>query len=52
MSVSFSVQNVATFTKYSGLNPEVPSVSAINQGVDTGSYPLSRSYVLGLNFDF
>lgn len=52
MRVSFNVQNVATFTKYSGLNPEVPNVSAINQGVDTGSYPLSRSYVVGLNFDF
>lgn len=52
MRVSFNVQNVATFTSYSGLNPEVPNVSAINQGVDTGSYPLSRSYVVGLNFDF
>lgn len=52
MRVSFNVQNVATFTNYSGLNPEVPNISAINQGVDTGSYPLSRSYVIGLNFDF
>lgn len=52
LRVSFSVQNVATFTNYSGLNPEVPNISAINQGVDTGSYPLSRSYVIGVNFDF
>ncbi len=52
MSVSFNVHNVATFTKYSGLNPEVPSVNAINQGIDMGSYPLSRSYVIGLNFNF
>lgn len=52
MAVSFNVQNVATFTNYSGLNPEVPNTSAINQGIDFGSYPLSRSYVIGLNFDF
>lgn len=52
MSVSFNVQNVATFTKYSGLNPEVPNVSAIEQGIDIGSYPLSRSFVVGLNFNF
>ncbi len=52
MSLSFNVQNVATFTNYSGLNPEVPNTSAINQGIDFGSYPMSRSYVLGLNFDF
>ncbi|MCQ2230384.1 MAG: TonB-dependent receptor [Paludibacteraceae bacterium] len=52
MSVSFNVQNVATFTKYSGLNPEVPSINAINQGIDMGGYPLSRSYVVGLNFNF
>lgn len=52
MNVSFNVQNVATFTKYSGLNPEVPSSSAINQGIDMGGYPLSRSFVVGLNFNF
>lgn len=52
MSLSFNVQNVATFTNYSGLNPEVPNSSAINQGIDFGSYPIARSYVLGLNFDF
>lgn len=52
MRVSFNVQNVATFTSYSGLNPEVTNVSAISQGIDCGSYPLSRSYVIGLNFDF
>lgn len=50
--VSFNVQNVATFTKYSGLNPEVANSNAICQGVDAGSYPLPRQFVVGLNFDF
>jgi len=50
--VSFNVQNVATFTGYSGMNPEVSNSSAIFQGVDLGGYPLPRQFVLGLNFDF
>ena len=52
LRVSFNVQNIATITSYSGLNPEVPNSSAINQGVDKGGYPLPRTYVIGLNFDF
>ncbi len=50
--VSFNVQNVATFTGYSGMNPEVSNSSAIRQGIDVGGYPLPRQFVLGLNFDF
>ncbi len=50
--VSFNVQNVATITNYSGMNPEVSNKSAIFQGVDVGGYPLPRQFVLGLNFDF
>ena len=52
MKVSFNVQNVATFTGYSGMNPEVSNSSAIFQGVDLGGYPLPRMFVFGLNFDF
>lgn len=52
LRVSFNVQNLGTITKYSGLNPEVPNESAIKQGVDKGGYPLPRTYVFGLNFDF
>lgn len=52
LRVSFNVQNLGTITNYSGLNPEVPNESAIRQGVDKGGYPLPRTYVIGLNFDF
>ena len=52
MRVSFNVQNIATFTKYSGMNPEVANGSAIAQGIDVGGYPLPRQYVLGVNFEF
>ncbi len=52
LRINFNVQNLGTITNYSGLNPEVPNESAIKQGVDKGVYPLPRTYVIGLNFDF
>lgn len=52
LRVNFNVQNVATITNYSGLNPEVSNRRAIEQGIDVGSYPLPRMFVIGLNFDF
>lgn len=36
--------NLLTFTKYSGIDPEVG-----RYGVDAGRYPLSRTFSLGLN---
>lgn len=52
--LSFTVQNAFTFTKYEGYNPEV-SVEGANPlvpGVDSGSYPLARTFMFGLNFGF
>lgn len=41
-----NAQNLATFTKYTGLDPEV----GINQnGVDLGLYPQSRIILIGIN---
>lgn len=51
LRVSANVQNVYTFTKYSGYDPENPG-SAIRQGVDEGRYPSPRQYSLGLSFNF
>lgn len=46
-----SAFNPFTFTKYSGYNPEVSTNSSpIMQGVDYGTYPLSKSFVAGINF--
>ncbi|WP_086593651.1 SusC/RagA family TonB-linked outer membrane protein [Hymenobacter crusticola] len=39
-----TVENLATFTKYSGLDPEVGGI-----GLDVGSYPLPRTFTVGLN---
>ncbi len=46
-------QNLLTFTKYTGFDPEVNYYNSIIQpGVDYGSYPRSRFYTFGLNASF
>ncbi len=42
-------QNLATFTNYSGLNPEIQTGNDIQLGYDGGYMPVSRTYTLGLN---
>ncbi|NJB71937.1 TonB-linked SusC/RagA family outer membrane protein [Saonia flava] len=42
-------QNLATFTKYSGLNPEIQTGNNTNLGYDGGFLPVSRTFLLGLN---
>lgn len=44
--VSATVQNVATFTGYSGQDPEVFG------GIDSNLYPRPTTFVLGLNLNF
>ena len=45
--VYLTAQNVFTITKYSGFDPEVD----IN-GIDLSRYPISRTFNLGINFNF
>jgi len=55
-----SIQNLATFTKYSGANPEVSRntisgnavSSALVPGEDFTNYPLPRTFILGVNLTF
>lgn len=42
-----SAENLLTFTKYSGMDPEVG-----NYGIDGGTYPVSRVISFGLNISF
>ena len=48
LRLNASVQNIATFTKYTGYDPE----NASSDGIDNNIYPRPRIYSLGLNFDF
>lgn len=51
--VYFTATNLFTLTRYTGLNPEVSiGGSSTTPGVDSGSYPLSRTYTLGINVTF
>jgi TonB-linked SusC/RagA family outer membrane protein len=54
-----NIQNLHTFTKYSGYNPEVNTTegdpwisSALTPGIDYGTYPMARTFILGLNLGF
>ncbi|MEP7093322.1 MAG: SusC/RagA family protein, partial [Flavobacterium sp.] len=49
-----TVQNLYTFTKYTGYDPEVGSYNqdALLSGVDNGRYPTPRQISLGLNVEF
>lgn len=49
-----TAQNLLTFTKYSGYDPEVNAygASSVELGVDYGTYPQSRTIVAGLNLTF
>lgn len=44
-SVYFSVQNLHTFTSYTGYDPDV-------NGTDRAAYPVPRSFTVGLNITF
>ena len=57
-----SVQNVYTFTDYVNYNPEVSAtnttsafdtgINPLTPGIDYGSYPTARTFILGLNLTF
>ena len=44
LRVYVSSQNLVTFTRYSGLDPEIPG-----NGIDRGQYPQPRAFIFGLN---
>lgn len=44
--VSFTVQNVFTVTKYSGIDPEVPG------GIDNNFYPRPRTFMVGVSLGY
>lgn len=49
-----SATNLITFTNYSGNDPEVNQYgnSGSVQGIDWGTYPMSKSFVIGLKLEF
>ncbi len=47
-----AVNNLATFTKYKGYDPDFSTNSPLNSGIDTGYYPQARTYMAGFNLKF
>tara|TARA_Y100000815_G_scaffold273559_1_gene305130 strand:+ start:511 stop:3708 length:3198 start_codon:yes stop_codon:yes gene_type:complete len=47
-----AVNNLYTFTKYSGYNPDVSNASPLGAGVDLGQYPQTRTFTTGINVSF
>lgn len=51
-------QNLLTFTKYTGLDPDINLRRSgndnqdIHMGVDEGAYPVAKSFLVGLRFGF
>jgi len=52
LNVYLSGQNLLTWSKYKGFDPEVTSGSNIQIGTDSGVYPASRSLTVGLSLTF
>ncbi len=51
---SFSTNNPLTFTKYSGMDPEVSTRgnSPLTPGFDYSAYPVARTFVMGVQMTF
>ncbi|MBD1434694.1 TonB-dependent receptor [Sphingobacterium sp. DN00404] len=48
-----TLNNIHTFTKYSGYDPEVSATNEIlTRGVDNSAYPRIKSFVTGINLTF
>ncbi len=54
LKVYMNLQNVYTWTKYKGYDPEVGNLygNALYNGIDYGRYPSPRIYTFGLNVSF
>ena len=61
LRVYLSGENLLTFTKYTGFDPEVGSIQynnalqrndPLSQGIDQANYPIAKRFIFGLNVSF
>lgn len=55
VNLFFNATNLLTITNYKGIDPEVSSKGSntdIDQGIDYGAYPNSKTYQVGINLSF
>ena len=51
LRVYVAAENLLTFTKYHGFDPEISS-AATSLGIDYGVYPQARTWTVGFNIAF
>lgn len=47
-----AIQNIYVFTKYKGYNPDFANGDPFSPGYNGGSYPIPRTFMFGMNFNF
>jgi outer membrane receptor protein involved in Fe transport len=53
LKLTLSAQNLFTFTKYKGFDPEAStSTGDVNSGIDLGAYPSARTFTFGIQMTF
>jgi len=52
LRIYVAAENLLTFTKYDGFDPEVGTSGGTSIGIDRGCYPQAKTYTLGLNLNF
>ncbi len=52
LRVYATVQNLATFTSYSGFTPEIRSENTLAGGIESSIYPTTRTFAVGVNVGF
>ena len=52
LRVYCTAQNVFTFTDYEGYDPEIGGNGVSTRGIDKGSYPVTRKFLMGVQVDF
>ncbi|BAX78947.1 SusC/RagA family TonB-linked outer membrane protein [Labilibaculum antarcticum] len=52
LRVYCTAQNAFTFTNYDGYDPEVGGNGVSTRGIDKGSYPVTRKFLMGVQVDF
>jgi TonB-dependent starch-binding outer membrane protein SusC len=52
LRVYVAANNLVTFTKYKGFDPDFTTKDPLTSGIDSGVYPQARTYMAGLNLTF
>ena len=53
LKLTLSAQNLLTFTKYKGFDPEAStSTGDVDSGIDLGAYPSARTFTFGIQMTF